>query len=154
MLKRTICEIDGKQYMIPKVAGDKWNMKYQTVTQACKDGRIVGAAHDSNNHWLIPIDAKPPLEEETIRKALIALLGLKNRPDILFEAPNSMEIGELLRYLSGLGYIEGTSIQDFKLTESGMKKATSGRPVNIDWLNLSLAIVNIATTFVTVINMI
>lgn len=57
-------------YLTVKEAGKKWKISGRMVTVYCKNGKIEGAVK-KGNLWLIPIDAKKPLDGRTIeaRKA-------------------------------------------------------------------------------------
>jgi predicted site-specific integrase-resolvase len=48
-------------YLTVKEAGEKWGVSGRMVTYYCEAGRIKGA-EKKGNLWLIPIDAKKPLD--------------------------------------------------------------------------------------------
>lgn len=141
MLQKTLIEIDGKMYMSPKAAGDLWDLSPQKVTAECKAGRIVGATKDSGNHYIIPIDSRKPLDNETIRKILIALLAIKNKPgNDLFDEKGA---DDLFGYLRDIGLLEGHDLKTATLTIKGMELATAGNPVEVDWINAGVTIISI-----------
>lgn len=146
MRQKTLCEIGGVKYMAPKAAADLWNMNTQAITAACMDGRVAGAIKDSSNHYIIPINAKAPLQRETIRTVLISLLAMKNRPG---EIPNDLlnthqlDAKALFDYLRSTGYLEGNSLMNSVLTNKAMELATSGNSINVDWLNAGITILNV-----------
>jgi hypothetical protein len=51
-------------YLTVKEAGKKWGISARMVTYYCIDGRIEGA-EKKGNLWLVPIDAKKPLDGRT-----------------------------------------------------------------------------------------
>ena len=141
MMQKSLIEINGIKYMSPKAAGGLWGMSSQKVTTECKAGRIVGATKDSGGHWIIPIDSKKPLDRETIRKTLVALLAMKNRPGTsLFDESGA---DDLFAYLRDIGLVEGSSLTSASLTNAGMDIATSGKRVKIDWFNAGATIIGI-----------
>ncbi len=148
MNRKVLVEIDGKKYMSPKAAGDLWDMSTQKVTAECKAGRVAGATTDTGGHYIIPIDAKKPLDSETIRKILISLLAMKNRPGSEFiDEEGAFELHD---YLCDIGLIEGDDLKTAILTNKGMELATSGKPIEVDWVNASLTVFNILGTIMSI----
>jgi hypothetical protein len=49
------------EYLTVKEAGEKWGISARMVTYYCVDKRIKGA-EKKGNLWLVPIDAKKPLD--------------------------------------------------------------------------------------------
>lgn len=141
MLQKTLIEIDGKKYMSPKAAGDLWDMSPQKVAAECKAGRIVGATKDSGGHFIIPIEARKPLDAETIRKVLIALLAMKNKPGTNLLDENGAT--ELHEYLRDIGLVEGQNLRMAVLTNKGMELATTGKLVEVDWPNAAVNVISI-----------
>jgi len=141
-MQKSLVEINGIKYMSPKAAGDMWGMNCQKVTSACKDGRVVGAVKDSSNHFIIPINSLHPLEKEQIRTILIALLVTKNNTKV--SLPSGIE--QLLDYLRSIGLIEGRDT----LTDKGMKLATSGKEIQIDWKNVAMNILGIISNLASI----
>lgn len=141
MIQKTLIEIDGKKYMSPKAAGDLWDMTSQKVAAECKAGRVVGATKDSGGHYIIPIEARKPLDSDTIRRTLIALLAMKNRPgNHLLDETGAPELFE---YLQGIGMLEGTDLNTAQLTDKGMEIATAGKPILIDWVNAGVTVIGV-----------
>lgn len=148
MKQKALVEIDGKKYMSPKAAGDLWSMSHQAVTAACNEGRVEGVARDSGNHFIIPIDAKKPIEKETIRKILISLLAMKNRPGS--ELLNHSGADELFSYLESIGLIEGNDLWTAALTNKGMEWATSGARIQIDWVNAGITLLSVLRSLASI----
>ena len=65
-------------YLTVKEAGEKWGVTGRMVTIYCNAGKIDGA-QKKGNLWLVPIDAKKPIDGRTIeaRKQLDMGGGLK-----------------------------------------------------------------------------
>lgn len=53
-------------FLTVKETGEKWNVSGRMVTIYCKEGRIEGAIK-KGNLWLVPIDAKKPVDGRTIK---------------------------------------------------------------------------------------
>lgn len=153
--QKNICEIAGKRYMSPSVAGELWNMKYQAVTNACIDGRIIGAYRDSGNRWIIPIDAVKPLDLENIRQILISTLALKNRNSDI-AGSWSPDVITVYDYLIEIGMFEPTenlsanTLKNLVLTDKGMRIATEGKKMNIDLMNAGVTIVQVVASVITI----
>ncbi len=154
--QRSLIKIGNMTYMSPKAAGDLWNMKYQSVTAACVDGRVIGAIKDSSDKFIIPIDAFKPLDKEEIRKLMITTLYLKNRPSFDIGFNDNEQIVKLYTYLEGIGYIEPFNSSSNKipyeaiLTDKGMHLATEGGHVDIDWCNIGITVIQIAASMITI----
>lgn len=154
--QRALIKIGNMTYMSPKLAGDLWGIKYQSVTAACVDGRVIGALRDSSGKFIIPIDAYKPLEKEDIRKLMITTLYLKNRPSTDIGYTDNEQIVKLFSYLEGIGYIEPFNINSNKipyevvLTDKGMQLATKGGHVNIDWCNIGITLIQVAASIITI----
>lgn len=127
--------------MSPKAAGDLWEISHQAVTSACKDGRIAGVAKDSSGHFIIPIDTWKPLDRESIRKVLVSLLAIKNRPGSQMLDQNGSN--ELFQYLHDIGLLEGNDLWTASLTNRAMEIATSGERIQIDWPNAAVTILGV-----------
>ncbi len=155
MVQRKLVEIDGRKYMSPSAAGDLWNMKHQAVTRACIDGRIVGATQDSSEKWIIPIEARKPLETEVIRQILICILVLKNRQESI-DRQSLEDVNKVYQYLIDVGLIEKTdektidSIRNLVLTDKGMKIATEGKHTNIKGINAGTTVVQLVASVITI----
>lgn len=52
-----------------KEIAEKWNISSRRVTVLCNEGRVEGAVL-KGNMWLIPSDAKKPVEYKRGRKKL------------------------------------------------------------------------------------
>ena len=50
-----------REYLTVKEAGEKWGITARMVNYYCVDGRIKGA-EKKGNLWLVPTDAKKPLD--------------------------------------------------------------------------------------------
>ena len=155
-MQRKMCEIDGKRYMSPSSAADLWNTSYQSVTKACKDGRIPKACKDSGGKWIIPVDAIAPLDSESIRKLLISTLAIKNGN---ISAPQSLNVDNIrlvYTYLSDIGCIEHLENITLRtpceavLTDKGFHIATEGKPLNLDWVNISTTFVQVVSSVITI----
>ena len=153
--QKNICEIAGKRYMSPSAAGELWDMKYQAVTNACIDGRIVGACKDSSDKWIIPVTADKPLDYEVIRQMLISTLALKNRNMDISENL-STDVIRVYEYLIKIGMFElmdnisSNTVKDLVLTDRGMKIATEGKKIDIDWMNASTTIIQVVASIITI----
>ena len=141
MKQKSLIELNGIKYMSPKAAGDLWDMSSQKVTADCQAGRVVGAVKDSGNHFIIPVDSPKPLDRETIRRTLVALLAMKNKPGKY--GSNCANESKLFDYLCGLNLLEGRNLYSAELTERGMEFATSGKPVRINWIDAGVTVLNI-----------
>lgn len=58
-------------YLTVKEAGDKWGVSGRMVTIYCNQGKIDGAIK-KGNLWLVPINAKKPLDGRTTEGKLVA----------------------------------------------------------------------------------
>ena len=146
MKQRTVFDINGKTYMSPAAAADKWPISRQKIVAECKAGKVVGACLDSSNKWIIPIDARQPIDDENIRKILISLLCLKNKPSTGSINVEAVKVNEVIDYLKETGYLEKTdacNLNDLVLTEKGMHVATEGSKLNLDWLNAGITLVQV-----------
>lgn len=52
-------------FLTVKEAGEKWNVSGRMVTIYCNQGKIEGAMK-KGNLWLVPINAKKPVDGGTI----------------------------------------------------------------------------------------
>lgn len=154
MKQRTIFDIDGKTYMSPKGAADKWhNISWQKIVAECKAGKVVGACRDSSNKWIIPIDAHQPIDDEKIRKILISLLCIKNKPSIEIEEKYNTQIMQVIDYLKETGFIENgvsTHLRDLVLTEKGIHLATEGKKLQTDWLNSGITLIQVVGSIASI----
>ena len=147
--------INGVQYMTPSLAGDKWDMSYQAVTNACKEHRIAGACKDSGDRWIIPFDAEKPLKYEEIRKLLVSILVLKNKPNDNNKTVSS-EWEKVYKYLASIGLVEVLEqtipdrIEDIVLTDVAMRIATEGQRVSINWVDASTTFVQVVASVITI----
>jgi hypothetical protein len=53
------------EYLTVKEAGEKWNVSGRMVTIYCTSSKIKGAIK-KGNLWLVPVDAKKPIDGRTI----------------------------------------------------------------------------------------
>lgn len=156
LLQRKLCEINGVKYMSPSAAADLWNISTQKITAACKDGRIEGAILDSSDKWIIPVNARKPLEKAEIKTLLVGTLCLKNKPNTLPHEMTSLNIDIIYDYLYHTGYIEQFDRNsdripfDVILTDRGMKLATEGSTPSVNWVNAGLTIISIASDIITI----
>lgn len=145
-----LIEINGVRYMSPKAAAGIWvGLTWQKIVAECKAGKVLGATKDSSNKWIIPADAKRPLDNLEIRKILISLLWLKNKPGTVVEEVQREQLLEVLDYLRDTGFIEpyssenGISLIGLTLTDKGMHLATEGKKTGIDWVNAGITLVQV-----------
>lgn len=156
-MKKKMCVIDGKRYIAPGTFADACGWSSQKVTAACKDGRVVGAYQDLSNNWLIPIDAPMPLDKEKIRELMVACVCLKNRPDLPLDYNNHERIVAVYMYLMNTGYIEPFDERSDRipyevvLTEKGMKVATEGKSVTLNWLQIGSSVIQVAASIITIV---
>lgn len=130
-----IISIDGKKYMSVKTAADLWGLSPRTVSDYCKNDRIINKIKPGG-HWYIWIDEIKPLSIKEIRKLLVLSLQLKNRPSLEIDWStfsfdySAIEI--IYRNLADQGYIEEFYIKDKKripyevvLTQKGFNIVTT-----------------------------
>ena len=157
MQQKKMCEINGIRYVTPSVFANAIGWNNQKVTAACKDGRIIGACKDSSGKWIIPVDAMKPLEMEQIRSLMVTTVYLKNRPDHVLDYSDHKQIVELYSYLQKIGYIEpfktnGKRIPyEVVLTERGVKLATEGKSLNLNWLKIGTTVIQVAASVITIV---
>lgn len=97
---------------------------------------------DTSGRYIIPVDTWKPMDKESIRTVLVALLAIKNRPESISAAPTG--INELKEYLAASGYIEDCiEFNSAILTDRGMDVATSGKAISIDWPNAAQKIISV-----------
>lgn len=141
--KKNACVIKGVTYYSPKTAGDIWGMKYQAVTKACKEERVVNAAKDTSDQWIIPSTSPKPLEKEQIKHVLICILSLKNRPDPLPADIKEKSTLTLFQYLRDCKYIEPFNEisnripYEAVITQKGMELVFQTPSIKINWLNIA-----------------
>ena len=154
--QRAVFEINGKTYYSPKAAAGKWNISYQAVTNACKDGRIVGAFIDSTNQWCIPDIAMKPLDKKIIRKILIITLYLKNNPLLRVSELDNYDISKLYIYLKETEYIKSFDEESDRipyevvLTDKGMDLVLEKNRIKIDWANISTILIQCIPSFLEI----
>ena len=158
-MQKSIVEINGITYMSPAAAADKWsNISRQKIVAECKAGKVIGACVDSSNKWIIPIDAHPPIDDESIRKVLISLLCLKNKPDIQMVDINKNQIELVVDYLRKTGYLESNNdvetseLKDLVLTDKGIHVATEGKQMNLDWVNAGATLIQVIGSIASIIS--
>ena len=140
-MQKKLIEINGCKYMSTPTAADLWDMKSKDVARACRENRVIGAFKDSSSKWLIPVNTKKPLSMEYIRRLLIGLLRIKNRPELMDVCNSISDAEEVYGYLSDIGFVEmpdelsKESIREMALTDEGMIIATEGGKTGIDWNN-------------------
>ncbi len=145
--KKNACVINGVAYYAPKTAGDIWGMKYQAVTKACEEERVVGATEDLSGSWMIPSTSLKPLDREQIKHVLICILSLKNRPDSLPADIKEENTLTLFQYLRDCKYIEPFDEKnkripyDAVITQKGMELVFQTPSIKIDWLNKAETVV-------------
>ena len=141
--QRTVFTIEGKTYYSPKGAGDNWLMKHQAVTAACIDGRIIGAFQDSKKGWCIPDNAMKPLPKEVIRKIMIIILSLKNRPNLVITDLEDYDTLKLFQYLRDIGCIRPFDESSDRiayeavLTNKGIEYVIGDKESKIDLANVA-----------------
>ena len=156
-MKKKMCEIDGKRYVLPSVFGNAIGWNKQKVTAACADGRIIGASHDTSGSWIIPVDAVKPLEIEQIRLIMITTVYLKNKPTHVIDYSDHDSILALYKYLEDTEYIEPFDTNSDRIpyevvmTEKGLKLATEGRPVCLNWLKIGTDVIQLAASIITIV---
>ena len=148
--------INGERFVTPGVFADGCGKSTQNITAACKDGRIVGACQDASGNWIIPINAMAPLEIEQIRKLMIISLYLKNKPEHALDYSEHDDVVRVYSYLQQTGYINPFNENSERipyevvLTEKGMKIATEGSPISINWLQLGSTVIQVAASILTI----
>ena len=138
MKQRTIFDIDGKTYMSPKGAADKWN----NISR-----------RDSTAKWIIPINAQQPIDDEKIRQILISLLCLKNNPNLETTDDKMSQIEVVVEYLKKTGFLkddDSTNLRDLVLTEKGIHLATEGRKLQVNWINAGITLVQVVASIMTI----
>lgn len=58
---------DGMEYLSTSEIARKWNVSRRRVTTLCSEGRIEGAMFTANT-WLVPENAKKPIDPRQVRK--------------------------------------------------------------------------------------
>ena len=103
-------EFNGKRYVTSKVMAEIWDMKARNVAEYCRDHMVMGAFKDSSKRWVIPVDAKKPLNKSVIEKVLWLVLQLKNNPSYQIDYSvldvKSDDIAGTFDYLAALSLIE------------------------------------------------
>ena len=156
MIRKKMCELNGKRYVIPSVFGNAIGWSGQKVTAACKEGRIVGACQDTSGRWIIPVDTMKPLETEQIRSLMVTTVYLKNRPNHTLDYSDHESTVSVYTYLQQTGYIEPFDAESERipfevvLTEKGIKLATEGKPLNLNWLNIGTTVIQVAASLITI----
>lgn len=156
-MKKKMITIGGKRFVTPGVFADGCGKSTQKITAACKDGRIIGACQDSSRNWIIPVNAMAPLEIEQIRQLMIVSLYLKNKPEHVLDYSEHDEIVSVYSYLQQIGYIypfnENSESIPYEviLTEKGMKIATEGSPISINWLQVGSTVIQVAASVLTIV---
>ena len=154
MKQRTIFDIDGKTYMSPKGAADKWNnISRQKIVAECVAGKVVGAQRDSTGKWIIPINAHQPIDDEKIRQILISLLCLKNNPNLETTDEKKSQIEVVVEYLKKTGFLEdddSTNLRKLVLTEKGIHLATEGNKLQVNWINAGFTLVQVVASIMTI----
>ena len=152
-----MCEINGKRYVTPSVFGNVIGWSKQKVTAACKEGRIIGADQDSSGSWIIPVDAPNPLELEQIRSLMVTTVYLKNRPDHVLDYSDHESIVAVYSSLQHAGYTQPFNTDSERIpyevvmTEKGVKLATEGKGLNLDWLNIGTTVIQVAASIITIV---
>lgn len=155
-MRKKMCEIDGKRYVTPSVFGNGIGWSRQKVTAACKEGRIIGAYPDTSGSWIIPVDAPRPLEVKQIRSLMVTTVYLKNRPDHVLDYSDHESIVALYSYLQHTGYIQPFNTDSERIpyevvmTEKGVKLATEGKGLHLDWLNIGTTVIQVAASIITI----
>lgn len=154
--RKKMCEIDGKRYVTPSVFGNAIGWNRQKVTVACKEGRIVGACQDTSGSWIIPVDTVKPLETEQIRSLMVTTVYLKNWPNHALDYSDQESTVSVYTYLQQTGYIEPFDVESQRipfevvLTEKGIKLATEGKPLNLNWVNIGTTVIQVAASIITI----
>lgn len=152
-----MCEINGQRYVTPSVFASGCGCNTQKITAACIDGRIIGACKDTSGKWIVPIDAARPLELEKIRELMVSSLYLKNKPDTVLDYSDQAQIDRLYTYLQLTGYIEPFDHDskripyEVTLTSKGMKLATEGIPLSVNWLKIGSTVIQVCASLLTII---
>lgn len=155
-MREKMCEINGQRYVTPSVFGKWCGWSQQKITAACEDGRIIGADKDTSDKWIIPVNACKPLEIDTIREVLVTVVYLKNRPDSPLDYSDHNAIVSLYTYLQHIGYLEPFNPDSNRipyevvLTEKGMKLATEGKSLNLNWLTIGTTVIQVAASLITI----
>ena len=156
-MRKKMCEIGGKRYVAPGVFGNGIGWNKQKVTAACKEGRIIGACQDTSGSWIIPVDSPKPLELEQIRALMVTTVYLKNRPDHVLDYSDHESIVAVYSYLQHAGYIQPFNTDSERIpyevvmTEKGVKLATEGKGLNLDWLNIGTTVIQVAASIITIV---
>ena len=156
MLRKKMCELNGKRYVTPSVFGDAIGWSRQKVTVACREGRIVGACQDTSGKWIIPVDTMKPLETEQIRSLMVTTVYLKNKPNHTLDYVDHESTVSVYSYLQQTGYIEPFNTESERIpyevvmTERGIKLATEGNSLNLNWLNIGTTVIQVAASLITI----
>lgn len=154
--RRNVFEIDGKIYYSPKIMAERWQISYQAVAAACKEGRIVGVVQDLSNNWCIPDTAMKPLDKDSIRKILIITLSLKNTPDVNIVGLDNYDILTLYRYLRDTKYIKEFNENSDRipyeatLTEKGMELVINNKKSFINWSDIGSMFIQCIPSFLEI----
>lgn len=149
MKQKSLIDIDGKTYMSPSAAADKWcNISRQKIVSECKAGKIIGACQDSGKKWIIPIDTPQPIDNEAIRKILISILCIKNNSNWHTSESDKEKIKLVVDYLVGTGFLEQPNVEtddvgNLVLTDKGIHLATEGKKININWVNAGITLIQV-----------
>jgi len=156
-MRKNMCEVNGIRYVTPGVFGDVIGWNKQKVTAACKEGRIIGACQDTSGSWMIPVDAMKPLEAEQIRALMVTTVYLKNRPDHVLDYSDHESTVAVYSYLQKIGCIEPFNADSERIpyevvmTEKGVKLATEGKSLNLNWLNIGTTVIQVAASILTIV---
>ena len=108
-MKKDSFELEGNRYVTTKVMSGFWDVTQKTVADYCRDGMVIGAFKDSSNRYIIPANAKKPLNKNVIERVLWLIITLKNKPSYPIDY-SSLEVNPtdmtwVFRYLCALSLI-------------------------------------------------
>lgn len=156
MKKPMMCEIDGKRYVTPGIFGSTLGWNRQKVTAACIDGRIIGACKDTSGSWIIPVNTVKPLEIDQIRSLMVTTVYLKNNPNHVLDYQDHDKTVAVYSYLQQTGFIEPFDDNSDRIpyevvmTEKGIKLATEGKPLDLNWLHVGTTVIQVIASIITV----
>lgn len=97
------------KFMTTSEISEKWGITERRINVLCKEGRITGA-HKENGRWLIPSDAKKPMDKRI--KDAIGVMNMKNKGNKKLPLP--VGISDYRKASSEYYYVDKTLlIRDF-----------------------------------------
>lgn len=155
--QKALVDINGRTYMSPSAAHDKWkDLSRQKIVAECNKGKVIGACLDSSGKWIIPVDTQKPILDENIRLLLVSILCIKNKPNNNIESLKKEQLSFALEYLKETGYIEAWNegneidLTSIVITDKGMELATSGKKTSINWVNASVTLIQVVGSIASI----